>query len=1041
MFTNTTNIWKTMSSLIAIVAISFTNYSWGAGYQPNSFAISGGGVTCQNVALTLTATIGGVKCSNGGGTFESTGTITWYSSTDNSNATPGDDIAVFSEPFSTNAANTTIWTYNPDVATVGTLYYYYVITWSDNGTGGSCGPGSQTSSTQTVDVQTPSVYCHNFCTSGYSNGPSEYITNVSFSDINNTTGDDSGYGDYTGGACATVSPGEVITLCVTFSSGTYTEYVEAFFDWDNDGVYEDSWPLGSGVNTTLCTDVTVPVTATGGTTIGMRIIMNWNSAVTGPCMTGTYGETEDYCVTVNSCATTVPDAGPDQLLASCVTNTSLAGNTIAVGTGTWTLINGTAVITDPANPTTTVTGLGQGANEFVWTVVDAPCPTLTDTVTITTQDSPTPSSAGADQDGCVGATFTMDGNTPGGGETGTWSCTGGSCGSVTITTPSDPNTTVTLAGGAGTTATLTWTIDNGTCTDADNMVLTVISGVTAANAGGDQTECINTAITLAGNTPAAGSGTWSTGVGVVFGDETSPTSSATGITSGSYTLTWTISAAGCASSSDDMIFTVDPCDPTTVTLTCGSPETYTDGAGNYPANSFHKMTYCSTDPSNPYVTVTFSEFALFGTTTDYLTIIDGDGEGDPFIYSSTTDGAPGTITSSNADGCLTLVFMSDGANSAAGYTASVDCAAAAGSNTPVCNDSDCQGGCGRTICGDGTYEWAGDGISAPELNTVNNDCLLADEQCNVWYYINPASVPAGGGDLSLNILSNGGQDQDFAVWQGYNSTLDCPVVSGDAPIACNWVAMNTLGTGTGFDSNYSDSWHEPSLWITEADIANGIYYMVLINTYNSGGACPQTTVDLTFGGTALLSCEPLGVTIANVNAIAQDGYNYVYWETMNEYNCESFTVERSKDGMTWTDVGILEGNGTTDRSIYYSMKDYNRHEPVTYYRLKQRDYDGKIEYSKVVSVSTIKDEESWVTDVFPNPATESFTFQYNGHNSMEPLVVEVFDMLGRKMISKEYTVKPNKANLVYTSGLDNGQYQVVFTQGDDKEIQTISILK
>src|SRR5262249_59916752 len=86
-------------------------------------------------------------------------------------------------------------------------------------------------------------------------------------------------------------------------------------------------------------------------------------------------------------APTVADAGVDQTI--CVDNTTLAGNTAVVGTGTWTLVTGAGVITSPNSPSSGVTGLGVGANTFRWTITNGVCTASSDEVGITRLDPPT----------------------------------------------------------------------------------------------------------------------------------------------------------------------------------------------------------------------------------------------------------------------------------------------------------------------------------------------------------------------------------------------------------------------------------------------------------------------------------------------------------------------------------------------------------------------------------------------------------------------------------------------------------------------------
>jgi titin len=95
------------------------------------------------------------------------------------------------------------------------------------------------------------------------------------------------------------------------------------------------------------------------------------------------GNTSEFsqCVTAAAPPTNA-NAGPDQ--SFCETSTAtLAGNTPTVGTGNWQLVSGSATITDPSNPTTTVTNLGYGANVFRWTISNGACGSSMDDVVIT----------------------------------------------------------------------------------------------------------------------------------------------------------------------------------------------------------------------------------------------------------------------------------------------------------------------------------------------------------------------------------------------------------------------------------------------------------------------------------------------------------------------------------------------------------------------------------------------------------------------------------------------------------------------------------
>ena len=129
---------------------------------------------------------------------------------------------------------------------------------------------------------------------------------------------------------------------------------------------------------------------------------------------------------------------------------------------TWSQIGGPSVIIDdPANPTTSISGL-VGGNTYTFRL-SAVCtdgtPQFQD-VDITVQPI-TVSDAGNDISSCPdnSGSVSTNANTPlNGGETGLWSIVGANNAGVTINAPSSPTTTLTLAETSAGTTTLQWTI-------------------------------------------------------------------------------------------------------------------------------------------------------------------------------------------------------------------------------------------------------------------------------------------------------------------------------------------------------------------------------------------------------------------------------------------------------------------------------------------------------------------------------------------------------------------------------------------------------
>ncbi|MFZ4057372.1 MAG: PKD domain-containing protein, partial [Ferruginibacter sp.] len=310
-----------------------------------------------------------------------------------------------------------------------------------------------------------------------------------------------------------------------------------------------SWSYVSGPAGYSITDASSPTTTITGLVPGVYVF-RW-SVTNGICP----AIFDDVQLTINASASTAA-AGNDQ--NTCAQSVLLAANTPTVGNGTWTYVSGPAgyVITNPALPNTTVTGLVPGIYVFRWTIANGTC-TSTDDVTITIQSGATPAAAGSDQNLCLANSVTLAANTPTVG-TGLWSYVSGPVG-YTITNSTLPNTTVTgLVPGV---YTFRWTTSFSTCTpNSDDIQITIYANPTVAVVGADQIVCTDSVIVNA-NTPTSGTGTWFYVSGPVGSAITAPSLTTTSIRNllpGVYRFRWTISNGNCNNSSDTIQVTVLP---------------------------------------------------------------------------------------------------------------------------------------------------------------------------------------------------------------------------------------------------------------------------------------------------------------------------------------------------------------------------------------------------------------------------------------------------------------------------------------------------
>jgi len=125
----------------------------------------------------------------------------------------------------------------------------------------------------------------------------------------------------------------------------------------------------------------------------------------------------------------------------------------------------------------------------------------------------------------------------------------------------------------------------------------------------------------------------------------------------------------------------------------------------------------------------------------------------------------------------------------------------------------------------------------------------------------------------------------------------------------------------------------------------------------------------------------------------------VVWRTDTEINSDYFSVERSFDGHTWTEIGTVVGAGNSNYAIDYAFMDENAPNiQGYYYRLKQVDFNGNFNYYGPKYIGFSDDFDSELV-VFPNP-TNDFVQVIFSSNATEQYSIVLTDQAG-KLISKQ----------------------------------------
>ena len=146
----------------------------------------------------------------------------------------------------------------------------------------------------------------------------------------------------------------------------------------------------------------------------------------------------------------------------------------------------------------------------------------------------------------------------------------------------------------------------------------------------------------------------------------------------------------------------------------------------------------------------------------------------------------------------------------------------------------------------------------------------------------------------------------------------------------------------------------------------------------------------------------LPVDLLSFNANADGTSVDIDWIVESQINNDYYIIENSLDCYEWKEVNRVEGDGNCNTPKFYTLKDYSPHIGLSYYRLTQVDYDGKLETFYPVSVE-VENEKTIGLNIRPNPAIDYIELEMD--YSLDPLInhnVQIFDMNGNRVYKKHF---------------------------------------
>lgn len=247
-----------------------------------------------------------------------------------------------------------------------------------------------------------------------------------------------------------------------------------------------------------------------------------------------------------------------------------------------------------------------------------------------------------------------------------------------------------------------------------------------------------------------------------------------------------------------------------------------------------------------------------------------------------------------------------------------------------------------------------------------------------------------------------------------------------------WVKYNgyTTPPAASLTFYYTDAEIAPSNSITETNLMaqywNGTSWVnpgagtdTPSGNYVSGAASQSSNVPWVLSDNR----SPLPIELLSYTATCRDDEVVLNWATASETNNNYFTIEKSADAVNWEILTTVGGAGTSNAPNYYSAFDSQPYSDVSYYRLKQTDFDGTFTYSPVISSSCGSDEPFNVQVIALN-ASHELQLTFSAEEG-ESYVFSLYDIQGKLLVNKsESTVAGTNEVHVILPEISEGIYLI-----------------
>ncbi|MCB0397222.1 MAG: T9SS type A sorting domain-containing protein [Flavobacteriales bacterium] len=271
------------------------------------------------------------------------------------------------------------------------------------------------------------------------------------------------------------------------------------------------------------------------------------------------------------------------------------------------------------------------------------------------------------------------------------------------------------------------------------------------------------------------------------------------------------------------------------------------------------------------------------------------------------------------------------------------------------------------------------------------------------FTLNDATL-AGGAFVSVNLRDakhpqmNGTNDYISRYWtvtpSGISCNGGCDGGAGDISYDMSYIYTDADVNGT--EGNIKPMKYSSGAWTDGGSVATGT------NTLTWNGVTSFSDVSGGFAG------EVLPVELIEFDARLNEMVVDLKWITATEINNDFFTIERSRDGIHFERLDTVKASGNSSTLRVYQLTDPKPYQGISYYRLRQTDYDGHSKQFDPVAIyvtnpSDLVDDSQ--LNIFPNPVkgSEELYVSAEGLKDLVETKLVIFDIFGKQMYSRKLT--------------------------------------